>query len=339
MPRWPGLLLLCLIAVGCSSDPGGVDPGGADSGGATEGTVMGFTNPVYDSNFADPQVIAVGAEYYAFATNGPLGNIQTLKSADLVKWDQVGDALPSLPAWTSAGKVWAPEVAVQSASRFVMYYTTSDDASGRQCIGVAVAGEAKGPYVDKSSKPLICQVAEGGSIDASPFRDSSGQWWLYWKNDGNAIDQDTWIYVSKLSPDGLTLVGETKRLIMQTLPWEGNLVEAPYVVERNGKFHLFYSANAYDKAEYAVGHALCSTPAGPCEKTPDPILVTSNDAAGPGHNMVLVKDDRYWFVYHAWDPALVGVDPPGRTMWLSELTWNGDVPVVQPPLKSNPETP
>jgi beta-xylosidase len=300
---------------------------------------MGFTNPVYDRNFADPQVIAVGSEYYAFATNGPLGNIQTLKSTDLVSWDQVGDALPSLPAWTSPGKVWAPEVAVQGTDRFVMYYTTSDAASGRQCVGVAVASEAKGPYVDKSSKPLICQVAEGGSIDASPFQDSAGRRWLYWKNDGNAIGVDTWIYVSRLSPDGLTLTGETTRLIKQTLPWEGNLVEAPYVVERNGKFHLFYSANAYDKADYAVGHAFCSTPAGPCEKSGDPILTSSDGAAGPGHNMVLLKDNRYWFVYHAWDPAAIGSDPPGRTMWLSELTWNGDTPVVQQPLKANPETP
>ena len=326
MLRRRGLLLLLLA--GCSNPTGG-----------TEGTTMGFTNPVYDGNFADPQVVAVGSEYYAFATNGPLGNIQTLKSTDLVSWDQVGDALPSLPGWTSPGKIWAPEVAVHGDDRFVMYYTTSDDASGRQCVGVAVAATAKGPFVDKSSKPLVCQVSEGGSIDASPFQDSTGQRWLYWKNDGNAIGVDTWIYVSKLSPDGLTLTGETTRLIKQTLPWEGNLVEAPYVVERNGKFHLFYSANAYDKAEYAVGHALCETPAGPCVKSGDPILTTSADAAGPGHNMVLVKDDRYWFVYHAWDPALVGVDPPGRTMWLSELTWNGDQPAVQPPQKRNPATP
>jgi beta-xylosidase len=331
MLRRLGLLLLCLLAIAaCSSDD---NPGGA------EGTQMGFTNPVYDNNFADPHVIAAGSEYYAYATNGPLGNIQTLRSNDLMSWEQVGDALPALPAWTSAGKVWAPEVAVHGPARFVMYYTTSDDKSGRQCVGVAVATEAKGPFVDKSSNPLICQVAEGGSIDASPFQDSSGRRWLYWKNDGNAIGADTWIYVSRLSDDGLTLTGETTRLIKQTLPWEGNLVEAPYVVERNGKFHLFYSANAYDKAEYAVGHALCSTPAGPCVKSGDPILTTSDDAAGPGHNTVLMKDNRYWFVYHAWDPALVGVDPPGRTMWLSELTWNGDVPVVQPPRKNIPEKP
>ncbi|WP_241996210.1 glycoside hydrolase family 43 protein [Kribbella antiqua] len=301
--------------------------------------MVGFTNPVYDSNFPDPQVIAVDNGYLAFATNGALGNVQTLKSSDLVSWEQVGDALPSLPPWTTPGKVWAPEVAVHATDRYVMYYATSHDASGRQCIGVAVASRPEGPYVDKSPRPLICQEVEGGSIDASPFQDSSGRRWLYWKNDGNAIDVDTWIYVSQLSPDGLTLVGPTQRLIKQDLPWEGRLVEAPYMVERNGKFHLFYSANAYDKSTYAVGHALCPTPTGPCTKSGDPILASSPDAAGPGHNMVLVKDDRYWFIYHAWNPTAVGLDPPGRTMWLSELTWTGDAPVVQPPQRNNPRQP
>ena len=105
-------------------------------------------------------------------------------------------------------------------------------------------------------------------------RTRPGQRWLYWKNDGNAIGVDTWIYVSELSPDGLTPGGPTHRLIKQDLPWEGNLVEAPYMVERNGKFHLFYSANAYDKETYAVGHALCTTPTGPCTKSGDPILTT-----------------------------------------------------------------
>jgi beta-xylosidase len=300
---------------------------------------MGFTNPVYDGGFADPQVIATKGGYYAFATNGPLGNVQTLQSKDLVSWDQVGDALPQLPDWSTAGKVWAPEVAMHAPDRYVMYYTTAHDASGRQCVGVAVAAKPEGPYVDKSAKPLVCQSDEGGSIDASPFLDSTGKWWLYWKNDGNAVGKDTWIYVSRLSPDGLELVGDPVRLFKQDLPWEGNLVEAPYMLERNGKFHLFYSANAFDRAEYAVGHALCESPVGPCEKSGDPVLSSSVDAAGPGHNMVLRKDGRYWFVYHAWDPAGVGVDPPGRTMWLSELTWDGDRPVVQPALKSNPSHP
>jgi beta-xylosidase len=333
MLRGPRSLLL-LVAF--SLTPGCGDNG---PGATSKGTTMGFSNPVYGNNFADPDVIAVGDEYYAFATNGPLGNLQTLRSKDLVTWEQVGDALPRLPAWTSPGRVWAPEIAVHAPDRYVAYYTTAHNESHRQCIGVAVASKPEGPYVDTSSAPLICQQDEGGSIDASPFEDSTGQRWLYWKNDGNAIGVDTWIYVSKLSADGLRLEGEPTRLIKQDLPWEGNLVEAPYMLERNGTFHLFYSANAFDKPSYAVGHAVCESPSGPCRKSGDPILSSSDDAAGPGHNMVLRKGDRYWFVYHAWDPALVGVDPPGRTMWLSELTWDGDQPHVQPPLHQNPAHP
>ena len=300
---------------------------------------MGFSNPVYDGSFADPQVIAVGNEYYAFATNGPLGNVQTLTSSDLVAWTPVGDALPVVPGWTSPGRVWAPEVAVHAADRYVMYYTSRDTAADRQAVGVAVASTPAGPYVDISMKPLISQADEGGSIDASPFQDSTGRRWLYWKNDGNAIGVETWIYVSELSADGLTLIGPVHRMIKQTLEWEGDLVEAPYMVERNGKFHLFYSGNAFDQATYAVGHALCESATGPCTKSGDPVLVTSKDAAGPGHNMVIHKGERDWFVYHAWSPDAIGLDPPGRTLWLSELTWNGDNPVVRPPLTHNPLTP
>jgi len=300
---------------------------------------VGFENPVYDANFADPFVLAHGNEFYAFATNGPIGNIQTLKSPDLVDWEQVGDALPALPAWSTAGKVWAPEVAAFGPDRFVMYYTTADDASGRQCVSMAVASKPAGPFVDHSSKPLICQPDEGGSIDASPFRAADGSRYLYWKNDGNAIGQDTWIYAQRLSADGLSLTGSPKRLFKQDLPWEGHLVEAPFMWERNAKLHLFYSANAYDKDAYAVGHALCDSPMGPCHKSGDPILSSTDDAAGPGHNMVIRKDGRDWFVYHAWDPALVGADPPGRTMWLSELTWTADTPHVQPPARTIPTHP
>jgi beta-xylosidase len=299
---------------------------------------MVIHNPVYDANFADPFVLGVGGEYFAFATNGPLGNVQTLRSPDLIHWEQIGDALPKLPSWSTAGKVWAPEVAMHGPDRFLMYYTTADDRSGRQCVSLAVASRPEGPYVDQSRAPLICQPDEGGSIDASPFVDAAGHRYLYWKNDGNAIGIDTWIYGSRLSPDGMRLIGERIRLFKQDLPWEGHLVEAPFMLERDGILHMFYSANAFDKAEYAVGHAVCQTALGPCKKSGDPLLVSSDDAAGPGHNMVIRdKDGRYWFVYHAWDPALVGVDPPGRTMWLSELTWTGDTPVVTRPARTIPQ--
>ena len=284
---------------------------------------------VYADNFPDPFVLKTDDGYLAFATNGRLGNVPMLRSADLLTWEEAGDALEALPAW-SVPRVWAPEVVERSAGRYLLYYTTGDAASDRQCVSVAVASRPQGPYVDRSTAPLICQPDEGGSIDASPFTDADGSRWLLWKNDGNAIGVDTWIHVQRLTDDGLALTGDRHRLIKQDLPWEGALVEGPFMLLRDGVHHLFYSANAFDKADYAVGHAVCDSVTGPCHKTGDPILSSTLDTAGPGHNMVLVDGDRYWFVYHAWHPDAVGTDP-GRTMWIAELTWNGDTPVVQPP--------
>lgn len=301
----------------------------------------GFTNPVFDSNFPDPMIFA-GADqtYWSVATNGNGSNVQTLQSKDLTTWTPGPDALPSLPDWTTPGKVWAPEVAVQADDRFVMYYTTPGPDPTIQCISVAVAKKAEGPYEDKSTKPIVCETKAGGSIDASPFLASDGKRYLYWKNDGNAVGVDTWISVQELSADGLKLVGKPKQLMQQDLPWEGTLVEGPFVWEKDGTFHMFYSANSYASADYAVGHATSKSPLGPFKKSGDPILVTNDVAAGPGHCALFEKDGKVWMVYHAWAPDSIGPDFPGRTMWLSEVTFNPDGTVaVTPPTVDYPTTP
>ncbi len=84
-------------------------------------TVAAVRGVRYAGNFADPFVLRrpVGDRvFYAFATNGPLGNVQTLRSTDLQTWEPVGDALPTLPAWTTPGRVWAPEVVVHGPDRY-----------------------------------------------------------------------------------------------------------------------------------------------------------------------------------------------------------------------------
>ena len=46
--------------------------------------------------------------------------------------------------------------------------------------------------------------------------------------------------------------------------WEGGNVEAPDLVEANGRYLLFFSGNDWSSANYAVGAAQCATPLGPC---------------------------------------------------------------------------
>ncbi|MER7439512.1 glycoside hydrolase family 43 protein [Micromonospora avicenniae] len=291
-----------------------------------------FTNPVIRTDSPDPQAIRVGDTWYLFHTNAGGRNVPVHTSANLTDWTPAGDALPVLPEWADPGKTWAPEAIQLGPESFVLYYTVAGRESGRQCVGRAVATTPEGPYRDDSAGPLICQAELGGAIDASPFRDTDGSLWLLWKNDGNAIGVDTWIFSQRLSDDGLSLVGEPTKLLKQTEPWEGDLVEGPFFHRQEGKLYLFFAANAYDKAEYAEGYAICESPSGPCVKAPEnPILKSNEVASGPGHASMVVKDGRTWLLYHAWPPGQEGSVDPGRQTWLNEVVWQNGKPVVKTP--------
>lgn len=314
-------------------------PGGATTPG--EESEVGFTNPVYDANFPDPMIIAgLDGDFWAVSTNGNGSNVQTLHSTDLVSWEQGEDALPHVADWSSPGKVWAPEAVRHADGVYLVYYTTRGPDPSLQSIGVARASRPEGPYVDESTEPLVFEDDQGGSIDAHAFTDPDGTHYLFWKNDGNAVGVDTWISAQPLDAAGTALTGKPTKIIKQDLPWEGSLVEGPFVWAHENRFHLFYSANDFGSADYAVGHAVADAVLGPYVKDADPVLVTNDVAAGPGHCALFAHADRVWMVYHAWSPDGIGDEVPGRQMWLSEVSFGADGAVeVVPPTVDYPTRP
>jgi beta-xylosidase len=333
-----------LLVGACGGPEGGQDQGAATSVGdpaAASEASAGFTNPVQATNFPDPHVVSDGdGGYIAFATNGNAMNVQTALSDDLVTWRQGSDALPRLPSWSTPGKVWAPEAVEWEDGSYRLYYTTALSGEDRQCLSVAVADEAAGPYEDSSTEPLVCEVDEGGSIDPTVFVDPGGTAWLYWKNDGNHIGIDSSIRAAPLSEDGLAVEGRKTVVLEQDQPWEGMLIEGPALWEHEGDYHLFYSGNGFWTDEYAVGHAVGDSPTGPFTKTPDPVLTTNEVAAGPGHNSLIEVEGQVWMVYHAWVPGAVGDEVEGRQMWLSRVTFEEDGDVeVEPPTVDHAEAP
>ncbi|MFC6665801.1 glycoside hydrolase family 43 protein [Deinococcus radiopugnans] len=240
----------------------------------TPASAATFRNPVLDENFPDPGILRVGKVYHAYSTNGGGANVPHAVSRDLVHWEVTGDAMPVLPPWAIGGRTWAPEV-TQIGGGFALYFTALDEASGRQCIGVATAASPAGPFRDASRKPLVCQIGEGGSIDASPFKDADGKRYLLWKNDGNCCSQPTNLYLQPLSADGLKLTGKASALIQNFQLWEGNVIEAPTLYRAGGVYYLLYSAGPYDSDLYAVGYATAPRVTGPYKKAPEnPILVS-----------------------------------------------------------------
>src|SRR5438128_1969759 len=123
---------------------------------------MSHTTVSYCHDFADPSVLRVGDKYFAYATNSGDDNLPVLYGAGLFGAQHERDALPKLPKWAKRGRTWAPSV-VPVRNGYVMYYTTADRRSGKQCISTARAAAPIGPFVDSSAAPLLCQV-----FDAAP---------------------------------------------------------------------------------------------------------------------------------------------------------------------------
>ena len=251
------------------------------------------------------------------------------KSTDLETWEDLpDDALPELPSWVIEGKTWAPEVTQLEDGSFVMYTTTTNFEPALQCIAVATADSPEGPFEIVGDRMLVCPEDDGGAIDASTFLDEDGTRYLLWKNDGNCCGLDTWLHIAPLSDDGLSLAGKETKLVKQDQPWEGNLVEAPTLVERDGTYVLMYSANDYGSDKYAIGYATADSPTGPFTKAEEPLLTTDGSEGrfvGPGgQDVVTAPDGSDRLVFHSWDVAFLQ-----RAVYVVPLDWDDGRPVVK----------
>jgi beta-xylosidase len=318
---------LTLSAVSCVDEPittsalDPTDPTGVEAG-QTDGSGP-YQNPVYPGDFADPFVLRVASSYYGYATNSHGLNVPTLRSDDLLHWTPTGDALPLLPGWAQRGRhlTWAPSV-LALEDRYILFFTTRDLQSGRQCTGRAEGSSPIGPFADRDSVPFLCQTDLGGSIDASVVRDSTGGLYLIWKNDGNCCGKPVSLWSQRLSEDAQHLLGTPAELLQTDQPWEGPLIEGPTMWWEAGGWHLLYSANQWNTGQYAIGYAACASPLGPCRKTQSvPLMASNGSMAGPGGAEVFADvQGRHWLAYHAWTAGRVGYAAGGvRSLRITTL--------------------
>jgi beta-xylosidase len=284
--------------------------------------------PVDPRDFPDPFVLRADGAYYAFGTNAGPTNVQVMSSTDLVHWQTQPDGLPNLPAWAARGFTWAPTVLPRDGG-YVLYYTVREPSAGRQAISAGYASRPGGPYVDASDGPLIYQLPLGGSIDASPFVDSDGTPYLLWKADANAIGQASSLWIQALDADGLTLSGTPTRLLQQDAAWEAPLIEAPSLVAAAGTYYLFYSANWWNTARYAIGYATATSVLGPYTKvtTSGPWFASDRAVAGPGGQEWFIDNSGSWrMAYHGWQPSAVGYPQGARSLRLATVSFAGGAP-------------
>jgi beta-xylosidase len=289
--------------------------------------------PVDPRDFPDPFVLPAGDTYYAFATNAGPTNVQVMSSSDLVHWQTQPDGLPNLPRWAARGFTWAPAV-LPRGDGYVLYYTVREPSAGRQAISVGYSSSPAGPYVDDSNAPFIYQLPLGGSIDPSPFVDADGTAYLLWKADSNAIGQPSTLWIQALDGDGLTLREPPVRLLQWDANWEAPLIEAPSLVPAGGTYYLFYSANWWNTARYAIGYATAAQVLGPYTKvtTTGPWFASDHAVAGPGGQEWFTDSSGVWHMaYHGWQPSAVGYPNGARSLRLATVSFATGAPVVGEP--------
>lgn len=301
-----------------------------------------------DGDFPDPAVIkADDGFHYAYATQGRVDgrmlNVQIARSRNLRDWERRGDALPVKPGWASETQdFWAPHVA-RFGERYALFYSAKPDAALKDparglCLAVAMADRPEGPFVDMG-KPLLCGESFV-NIDPMVFDDpKTGKRLLYWGSGFGPIK------VQELAPDGMSFApGSTPTALIAVEQTEDpasyrRLVEAPWVVYREGWYYLFFSGDncCGPKAHYAVMVARSRAATGPFEVHPlrgDVVLEASPGWIAPGHNAVIEDDDGAMFIlYHAVDaekPRSASEDEVNtrRIMLVDRIIWRDGWPVV-----------
>ncbi len=334
MRRLPLKLIAAALALSGCATPLGQSP--------AAGT---YLNPVLDADFPDPVVVkAADGFYYAYATqtqiDGRWVNIQLARSADLVNWRHMGDALPAKPVWASKTQdFWAPHVA-RHGDTYYMYYSAKPDAALTDdkrglCLAVATAGGPLGPFVD-IGKPLQC--GDGFvNIDPMSFDDpATGKRLLYW---GSGFQP---IKVQELGPDRLSFAPGSKPVDLLPIVKDDpnhyeRLVEGAWVIPRGGWYYLFYSGNncCGKDANYAVLVARSKSATGPFQKFGSAILEKRGIWFAPGHHsMITDAAGRDWMIYHAVDLRRARTKPTDdlntrRILLIDPIEWRDGWPRIE----------
>jgi beta-xylosidase len=307
--------------------------------------------PVYPEYFADPYVWEHKGEFFAIgtgereATGDPSEMIfPVLRSRDLVKWERAGRALLR-PDHALGNNFWAPEVAYADG-KFWLYYSVGFEDKNHQ-LRVATSDTPLGPYQDCDRK-LVDQSCCPFAIDAHPFQDDDGQWYLFYARDfldaDGGVRPGTALMVARLK--SMTQLEDPGRVVLRARHdwqrfqtdreiyggrYDWHTLEGPFVRKHRGKYYCFFSGGRWENETYGVDYAAADHVLGPYkhgggESGPRVLHTIPGELIGPGHNSIVRgPDGRDYVVYHAWDAGMTG-----RRMFIDRLEWTPEGPRLSP---------
>lgn len=273
-------------------------------------SVKALHNPVLNGLYADPDILYSEKKhrFYIYPTSdgftGWSGTyFKAFSSPDLVQWKDEGRILDLEKdvSWAKRN-AWAPcilEKKINGQYRYFFYFCA------QQKIGVAVADDPAGPFVD-TGKPLIDQRPEGAKggqqIDPDVFTDpKTGKTYLYWGNG--------YLAVAELGDDFVSLKEGTTRLLTPDQTFR----EGAHLFYRNGIYYFLWSEDDTRSENYRVRYAMSNSPLGPLTIPSNNLVVAKDPAKGiyaTGHNSSIQVPgrDEWYLVYHRF------TYPTGKSM-------------------------
>lgn len=303
-----------------------------------------YTNPILDTVLADPSVILdpKSGFFYAYGTEDNWGDglgsrlIPIVRSKDLINWTLVGNAFERKPAWKDKGGLWAPDINY-IGGEYYLYYSFSTWGDPNPGIGLAIASNPEGPFIDQGKLFTSKEVDVPNSIDPFFFEDH-GKKFLFWGSFSDKATQGT--YGVELSADGRSVPDFNKKFKVAAGDFEAVMIH-----KKDGFYYFLGSKGSCCEgvnSKYNVRIARSPHLNGPfldkngediSQRGNGSLFMQGNDKfVGPGHNAQFITDDQGtdWFIYHGID-ANQGKLRSGasrRVLLMDQVVWENGWPKV-----------
>lgn len=279
-----------------------------------EGNGM-YRNPVLHADYSDPDVCAVGEDYFLTASSfNCTPGLPILHSKDLVNWKIVNYALKKVEPveyYNEArhGKgVWAPSIRFHEG----MYYIYWGDPD----FGIFMV-KTRDPYGEWDDPVLV--KAGKGMIDPCPLWDDDGRVYLAHAWAGSRAKFNSVLTVCELNKEGTKVISDP------VLVFDGNdgvnhTIEGAKFYKRNGFYYLFAPAGGVVSGWQLVMRS--KDVYGPYEAR---IVMAQGktDINGPHQGgWVDTPAGESWFL-HFQDKGAYG-----RVLHLNPMKWVNDWPVI-----------
>lgn len=275
-----------------------------------------YTNPVINADYSDPDVCAVGKDYYLTASSfNCIPGLPVLHSRDLVNWEIIGHAVTRLePDSLFSGEpshgngVWAPSIRWHNGE-FYIYWGDPDNG-----VFMVKARDPRGPW----EKPVL--VIKGkGMIDTTPLWDDDGRCYLVngWANSRNRFASV--LTVRELSADGTRAIGEPA-IVFDGNGTEYRTAEGPKFYKRNGWYWIMFPAGGVPTGFQVAARS--KNVFGPYEYK-KVLAQGSTNINGPHQGgWIHTEYGEDWFL-HFQDKGAYG-----RVVHLQPVTWKDNWPVM-----------